>query len=521
MATAESETAGTKRTFEQTGLDDGQDLSGDNSAEGRKLVHLTKPMDDEPQQTSLTSLPVELLISIASYLSTAELLSFRLTSRAIEVALFNDFAAYYFAKKQFMLTYESLQCLVEISLHPKLSTVLQHVILSIEKYHPRIPPVDLQGNDLSTSASQSDKYFQGFYDQTALLNSGHSRDLLAQAFRNLRNLKTIGLRDYNNGRRWRDGEGAEWRAYGASTVLRETGVSLLPLTKYHHVVAYGGGASAAEFSTRVFTELLHALGSSGARPEAVEILLRTGSDGLPDPAFHIPRFLEPTMAPVLSSLTTLLLTLNLRGTSWPSPGVSIRMRAIRNFLSLTSNLTHLRFNFQRAGDSEEHQFLDWLADSDPAAILPKLEKLDFGMMVAGKLVAREVVKRFGGTLRALSFWKVTLTNPDLHGMHMPLDEKTRNLNLWADFLAKLPSYAPGLERISVGCLRQHVYLGQMADVSLMLQSKKKFSRGPDVREYTRDDMRDPGKFRQLLREELQPALVSLSSEMSQSDDSGT
>src|SRR4051794_21640063 len=53
--------------------------------------------------SALCRLPIELLVHIiATYLSTKDLGSLRLTSRYLETALFDTFAKEFFTKKQFM-----------------------------------------------------------------------------------------------------------------------------------------------------------------------------------------------------------------------------------------------------------------------------------------------------------------------------------------------------------------------------------------------------------------------------------
>jgi F-box associated protein len=78
-------------------------------------------------------LPLELLLRTTNHLSTTDICSFRLTCRAIEISLFNSFAREFFTKKQFMLTYSSLQVLVEIS-KSRMGDCLQHVIIGLDHF---------------------------------------------------------------------------------------------------------------------------------------------------------------------------------------------------------------------------------------------------------------------------------------------------------------------------------------------------------------------------------------------------
>jgi hypothetical protein len=527
-----------KRTFEQSGLEDSQDQNGTTtSGEGRKLVHLMQDADVDSEKTSLDSLPIEILIDIASYLSTSELLSFRLTNRTIEVALFNDFAAYYFAKKQFMLTAESLQCLVDISLHPKLSTVLEHVIISLDKYrldniHLSIPD-NIAGH---TKAGRVSRYRQGVYDQVALLNAGQDRVLLTQAFRNLKNLKTVGVRDFNSGKRWRDGEGAEWRAYGVNTVIRETGMKLDLFSgtqqMYNTIIQYPGAGTAMAFSAKTFSTVLGALGSSGATPENIEVLLRDRSHGLPDYAFHVPQYLAPKVAPLLAGLKTLLLTtdlgylpmLNANPPQVTEPYSYVVGYALRHFLSLVPNLTHLRLNFQRGQARNSSAFLEWLASTDRHSgtqLLPKLVQLDLGMMeFDGKSVnlPRRVVGRFGKTLKGVSFWKTRLIETREQVVALEQDKELKP-NWWAELLVQLPKVAPGLNSISVGCLSQQSR-GQVIDISLNVSSAEGQKRPSITREYRGEDMRDLNRFKEMLENELVVSWPEDASSDESDDDQG-
>jgi hypothetical protein len=98
-----------KRTFEESVLGDQQVENGTSSTDkGHKIARVLQSVNSNARKASLDSIPTELLRQISSYLSTSEFLSLRVTNRAIEVKLFNEFAVYYFAKKQFMLTAKSL-----------------------------------------------------------------------------------------------------------------------------------------------------------------------------------------------------------------------------------------------------------------------------------------------------------------------------------------------------------------------------------------------------------------------------
>lgn len=501
-----------KRTFEESGLEDSASECDQNgtspptSGKAQKLNHL---VDDakvgnasvDVKKASLDCLPTEILNLIAAPLSTRELLSLRLTSRIIEKQLFNDFAAYYFAKKQFMLTEESLQCLLDISLHPKLSTVLEHVIISLDRYETGLHPDVFWTDDAGTALVRATSYGQGHYDQVAFLATAQDCDLLTRAFRNLPSLKTVGLRDYNSGQRWRDGERAEWRAYGATTVWKETG-RMLPLR--------GDNEASTLFAARAVTTLLRALGSSGASPANLEILLRSASNGLPDQAFHLPKYLMPVVVPPLAGLKSLLIAVNLKQmailtsnvVSRPS-GLEVPDYALLHLLGLAPNLTHLRLNFQHDMSGRALRFLEQLAKTDTESdmqLLPKLAHLDFGMIRIDPALLKRVVRRFGSTLTAVSFWKVALAVDDQPTATLMLGRLAKP-NEWAELLLQLPRLAPALSRISIGCLTQfHNY--QHLRITFKARPQDEPDRPPATREYGPEDMRDLNRFKKLLKEEL-------------------
>jgi hypothetical protein len=78
---------------------------------------------------AIVDLSKELLLIIASHLSTADYGNLRRTCSAIEKLLFEDFAVHFFTTRQFMLTYPSLQALVDISKHESLAPYLRKVII--------------------------------------------------------------------------------------------------------------------------------------------------------------------------------------------------------------------------------------------------------------------------------------------------------------------------------------------------------------------------------------------------------
>lgn len=233
------------------------------------------------------------------------------------------------------------------------------------------------------------------------LNTGAACDLLVDAFTKLPNLRSVGLRDYNGNGRLRDGERAKWRSYGWS----------LGGTREHFRSQYASPDS-------MLPILLFALGKASVRPTNLEAFLRKRK--MPDRSFDL-ACLQIDVAPVLSGLRTLLLSLDDSRTVTPQQGSrSTGHDHLQGFLQHTPLLEHLRLNFTNhvaitSEDVGSEGFLRWLgtpsgvtSKSGPTPIaLDRLTILDLGMLyVTPKTLLRVVSKC--AKLRALSLWKVNL-----------------------------------------------------------------------------------------------------------------
>ncbi|OCK89439.1 uncharacterized protein K441DRAFT_619442 [Cenococcum geophilum 1.58] len=441
-------------------------------------------------QSPLTKVPLEILLLITAYLPTRDLCSLRRTCMHIETSLSKTFFREFFTKKQFMLSEESLQALVDISNHPRLSQCLSHVIIGLDNYENCCKASNF-GRTLRTP-----RFCTGRADQFTFLSTGQDREMLAQAFRNLPNLQTIGLRNFNSRGRVRDG--CEWTSYGATTIFQETGLRLI---NDHRLPA---SDEQTRFAARAFSTILYALGQSGAKPHTFEVLLRQRRLGLNDNAFNIPKFLEPSVTPVLSNLKSLLLVLDLSSEPMllatgddDSPDVTRPDYLLRQFLCRTPNLTHLRLNVQNAQPPRAEDFLLWLSrpvtqvdsiNSSSGPPIPKspdlvalsqLRRLDFGMILVSPRTLLAAIHKFKPTLRALSLWKITLCPQDQQHHRNP------RANMWAEFFGQLSD----LDYISVGYLSQvlrdqtqHVKFKLPADQSGEMSLTKEYS-GYDMRHF--------------------------------------
>ncbi|OBT62150.1 hypothetical protein VE03_08327 [Pseudogymnoascus sp. 23342-1-I1] len=396
-------------------------------------------------------IPLEVFLQVSSYLSTPDLCSLRRTCKHAEMSLFETFAKEFFSKRQFMLSETSLQALIDISNHERLSQFLSHVIIGLDSFET--------GRSQSGFGQTTDakRYGAGLDDERNMLSRGQDREMLAQAFRNLPNLQTVGLRDYSSGGRFRDN--GQWHSYGATTIFQETGVRLLN-------GRYSTDAD-TQFTSRAFSSILYALGQSGAKPQAFEVLLRKTALGLPYDAFKIPNFFEPWVTPLLSSLKTLLLTIDStssqddNGTD-DDPDVEYHDFPLRQHLCHTPNLTHLRMNFQSTLRSNPRRFMVWLGrpvvqnasvNSSPGPQLPKspdpvalshLQRLDIGMLAISPRVLLAIIHKFKPTLRSLSLWKIDLEPEDQHR------QDGKRVSIWPKLLSQLPD----LDYLSVGCIGQ-------------------------------------------------------------------
>jgi len=291
---------------------------------------------DPRSGSAFLKLPVELLLRISWSLSTTEFGDLRLTCRRTEKALFSGFARDFFSKKQFMLTESSLRALIDISRHPTLSASLRHLIIGLDRYQAK-PPLGL-------SSSQVDALLAGVAAQSALLWTGKAVPLLTEALRGLPNLETIGIRDFNNVQRNRDGPQAEWRSYGAAAVFAETGVPTTMLAPNNQ----------DEWISQVFSIAFSSIVASGVRPPNIEVVLqRQKVRGLLDRAFYTPQSLQDSARLVLSGLKKLRLDIDpVTLAQWRLPISTARAlemvvkSCLADFLSHAPNITWLRLNFQ-------------------------------------------------------------------------------------------------------------------------------------------------------------------------------
>ncbi|KAK0619501.1 hypothetical protein B0T14DRAFT_496232 [Immersiella caudata] len=341
----------------------------------------------------LTNIPIEVLLRITHHLSTTELGNVRLTCRGIERSLFHFFSHEFFRKKQFMVSNFSLQTLIDISKHPTLSPVLTHIIIATDTL-PQRSAIDTGTRADSDRALLAD-YFASL---NWLANAGILREILAEAFGNLRNLQTIDIRDFNARNRNRDGTGTEWRSYGARTLERAAGNSLRL-----------GHSTTTLDPSMIFRNILAALGAVATSPTAIEVNLRCPWC-ITDNSFYLHPRLGPTLISTLQGLKKLHLVISSETPTF-----------LAGFLSKTPNLTWLRINLPTSHQfdlmHDAAQFFNWLTNTasspqtaslgDPIQ-LPYLERLDLGNVRISPELLVGVIKQFAPSLRALSLRRVNL-----------------------------------------------------------------------------------------------------------------
>ncbi|KAK4547867.1 hypothetical protein LTR36_010586 [Oleoguttula mirabilis] len=401
----------------------------------------------------LIDLPPELVMRVSSLLTTSELGNLRSSCHHIEAVLFNSFAKEFFTKRQFMLEHVSLQALVDISRHPTLSKRLKEVIIGLDVLHTD-----------SGYASEASKaiYRAGHVSQGVLLETGQARDMLVEAFSNLPNLSTVGLRDYDGAGRFRDGPNARWRSYGWSYgTIEDAELAQLPLY---------GKPRLHPTAESAFALILYSLGKALSTPTNVEVFLRRRSKLTPSALNLVAGSMGTTITPVLAGLTTLMLTvalserMNLDTPPMFDSNDSVADMPLKTLLHHTPNLQTLRINF----DTDQflaQNFLEWLGKPavgspwtkdyasgtvSPAA-LTKLTNLDFGMCNVSGPTLVQVVTKFN--LKSLNLWKVALRCKDL-------DEMQANPACWAQFFTSLANALPtstGLKSVMVGYCSQCYY----------------------------------------------------------------
>ncbi|KAL7805129.1 hypothetical protein V8C44DRAFT_352427 [Trichoderma aethiopicum] len=383
----------------------------------------------------LLKIPPEILDRITWHLTTPEYCRLRLTSKAIEQALFFKFTSEFFTRKQFMISEFSLKALKDIS-KSRLAGCLRHVHLALDQ----LDPLAVYGGTGPVAMNALHMLQLRLVEQDTLWTLGLVPKYLAEAFARLPNLETCVIRDFNSTRRSRDGPNCHWLSYGTKTLHKETGARPRP--------RHGNGWSGSGISdnaSRMFKVVLHGLAMAQARPTGIEVMERFGHL-LFDSAFYIHPDFEAAVAPVLGRLKRLHICLDMAWsplTRTSQTSESWHHVNLAKLLRFCEDLEELRINGKRdyisnGGLTTLHHLFDWLATkpgteaSLPSAAdeeagppiphyaeLARLKNLSLGMtsITVEDLVC--LIARFSDTLENIELWRI----------HLSLEDKTNDETL--------------------------------------------------------------------------------------------
>jgi hypothetical protein len=358
---------------------------------------------------ALINLPPELLLRVATFLTTPELGHLRLSCKRVESTLFDSFAREFFTKKQFMLEEISLQALVDISNHPTLAPRLSEVVISTHTF-----PYDPKLETFSAKAL----YEAGYVHHNVLLASGQAQTMLSDAFSKLPNLKTVGLRDYMARGRYRDGKSATWKSWGWSFGWEHTPADL-----------HSNQVSSRPLRTispePILPLLLLAMGHAKVKALAVNVFLRLPARLTPLSFNCLSGYTGHTIRPMLGEMKELMLSIGFEQyDAWSDPrsskSKSTAYAPLARLLQHTPKLSILRLNFDQLQPFGTY-FLKWLGtpcfgppNLQPSTIvdpvsMSHLTALELGMLNVSASVLLEVLKKFN--LESFSLWKCVLQAP--------------------------------------------------------------------------------------------------------------
>lgn len=375
-----------------------------------------------------------------------------------------------------MITQFSLQTLVDISRHPTLSRCVKSLIIGLDHLKAAKPQT-------IPTLQEYQRYRAALASQERLLHTGAAVDLLVTALRNLPNLETIDIRDFNSATRYRDTNDTraraasarvpEWRSYGASehhAWLRHLNNSLLdPYSQLSH-----------EFVVQVFKIVLTSLGRSAPPVKSLYVLLRNSQVGLRDDALAVFPALDVGIPAFLQGLTRLHLDMTadvvrIEPSIWqfPSPLEITPSTScfdpsttnIRNFLSMTPNVSWLRLNFTTPSmhSAVTPLLLCWLALKpdgpstngnkttwsavNPAPVTLPLKRLDLGNLTVNPDVLAAVIRKFD------LLEDLTLKRTALLCDRSKYADETDHGSPWPRFFRRLPARAPNLKSLNLRNLR--------------------------------------------------------------------
>lgn len=286
----------------------------------------------------LLEIPAEILACIADELDIEHYGNLRLANRQIHDYTFPYFAKKFFGRRKFFRGHLSLSTLLSIS-ESRLSPYLETLILGTELLEFGAPH--------NAPSVSKEAYYKAYADQTSMLACSWDRDTLADAMRNLPNLKGVGVEGFDDREMW-DYDGNRPTSvveggYGLKTLLRSLG--------YEAGRPPNQASPSTQWVTAVQT-VLGAVARSGARPRSFSVAGKAPSRegymssemlGVDDDAFVVPAFMERTLLPVIEGLEELDLDVYNR-MLYPEPEDSTTCRTchLRRFLGIPRELKKLR-----------------------------------------------------------------------------------------------------------------------------------------------------------------------------------
>ncbi|KAL7628605.1 hypothetical protein AAE478_000120 [Parahypoxylon ruwenzoriense] len=425
-------------------------------------------------RANLTTLPLEILIQITSYLEVQGYGAVRLTCKDLEVRLFREFARNFFTRIKFMRTQFSLQSLIDIS-KSRLSPHLRYLAIGLETIPRRTRAFldAMEGAHFNETQAVFNRLNRLSDDQAVLLNTGQVQLMLAEAFHNLKleRVEINGVREQPSGLPCNT-------SYGISHIYKEISTAVKP------TMIFGNHAGSRTANSSCVQNILFALGTSGAKLKEFAIDFGKGACG--DEAFNIPTFMEKDVSSMLSHIDIIDLAFELCVVPyhrWISPeGLDpyrIETYHLRKFLSYTSQIKCLRLRYVDPDDG----FFEWLGvptlsgEYDGPAILkppgpPMFTKLSELELSALPIPAQQllcIIRKFSATLRKLTLHRLLLNN-------FNTDMPTR-------FIAELARMSSSLNEVYMDLFARVGSSPRVIEFEKGGRSSKLFSySGPDLKE---------------------------------------
>ncbi|KAK1757165.1 hypothetical protein QBC47DRAFT_444060 [Echria macrotheca] len=412
------------------------------------LTIRTKAGHDKNVNGRPIRLPNEILENIAFYLEPEDLVSLRLTCRKVNSALWYFFSKNYFTKRQFMVSKQSVDTLLDISHHAALCSKLRHLVLVpdvLSVYYP----LDYRLSDLRPTpqrmlslvgepktkeqlkalvgAYRSFHTLMGYHREAVLSTPSNEpehcrfRYELAEAIRNLPQLETVDIRDFPANPHADSNRTKPLTSSGAKTLEKMTGE--------RHVIT-----TEPEFISHLFRMVMAACMDRPAHPDQqpirhLDVHIRNRKSDFFPSTLGYPMSRPNECSFFMKSLRRLRLTITPRNSPGEKP-------CLAHFISLAPNLEWLRLNSQwRAGTDWGRSVFEntlnwihhdqsqvdpqgiWFVDSEHnptvhspgnAVVLPKLERLELGWAVLEWRVLADALTRLRPTLKAVSFRHIVL-----------------------------------------------------------------------------------------------------------------